>query len=425
MLKISFILNFLMAFLFANHNLLAQEVQPSVSPVPTPLVVAPESMAISPQSMVIMPEPKLVTSSTGAGSNIAPIESEASVNPSLSTFPIMTAPEWKLEGGFGFKTYLQPSSNYSKNNFSGASLNILGRKALKKSDSQLQNEYFVQGSFDLLSKTESQSGHFFPVLRDAFVESRNSEVSRFFRLGYFLSPMLERERSFWQGYRLGVERAGLWERYSYLKTTDAGFEYGSLSTELQWRVGFANTDAEKATPMIQKDIFLLWEVLPQAEASFYGGMSFVKGWYEGLPLNTNNKDRGFIWWGYRNPNGLQFTFEGFSAIDAVDGLKTPVAEGADFSLKAGELVRAFGGAFLIGQNFEWNSQKFRLDFKLEQLDPDIAKALNSVKDSTIAISVPNEVGQFTLSLENMELEKSHSIGNKQRTSIRVDYTIDI
>lgn len=408
MLKISFIFNFLMVFLFANHNLLAQESQLSVSPLPTPLVVAPESTP--------------VTSSTGTISNIVPVESEVSSNHKLA---LLNVPEWKLEGGFGLKSYLQPSSNYSKNNFSGILLNILGRKALKKSDTQLQNDYFVQGSFDLFSKTESQSGHFIPVLRDAFVESRNSEVLRIFKLGYFLSPMLERERSFWQGYRIGIERAGLWERYSYLKTTEAGFEYGSLGTEQQWRVGFANTDAERATPMIQKDIFLLWEVLPQAEASFYGGMSFIKGWYEGLPINTNNKDRGFIWWGYRNPNGLQFTFEGFSAIDAVDGLKAPVAEGADFSLKAGELVRAVGGAFLIGQNFEWNSQKFRLDFKIEQLDPDIAKALNSVKDSTFAVSVPNEVGQFTLSLENMELEKSHSIGNKQRTSIRLDYTLDI
>jgi hypothetical protein len=440
-LKIKFLIVFLLVFLLTSIELMAVDAQPSVSPMPSPLIFSPDSVGAKnsvPEDTRELPA-VMQTIETQISSEISseippevpseiPPEKpsdipQTRVKPGVKLAP--TAIDWRVEGGFGFKSIFQPLANYSKNFFSGPSLNVLGRKQLVSLTSHSPDEYFVQGSFDLFAKTEAQSGHFLPLLRDAFFESRNHTSQRMLKLGYFLSPMLERERSFWKAYRLGGERSGLWERYSYLKSTEAGFEYGSLRSKTQLRFGFTNADAEKSDPMIQKDVFLFWEVLPQERASFYGGLGAQKGWYEGLPLKANNKDRAFIWWGYQNPRGLQITLEGFAAKDAVDGLKKPVAEGVDLLAKAGKVVNARGAALLLGNNYEWLSQKFRLEFKIDQLDPDTDKDFTSVQSNTMLISFPDDFGEITFSVENMYLEKYHSIGHKQRSTLRLDYLVEI
>jgi hypothetical protein len=396
--KIKLGVYFLSVFLFLNNSVFAEDSQlgesarlePLSTPLANPLII------VNPESSNISAGTKLLKDSV-----------------------------FLIDGSFGFKTYFEPSSSYLKNSFEGHFLNLLGRKQIKKDGIQLQNEYFIEASFDFFSASDSQTGHFLPVLRDAFLESENEDTSRFFRIGYFTSPMIKRERSFWNGYRLGLERSGLWEKYSYLKTTESGFEFGSLNPKQQWRFGFLNTDAEQAMPISQKDIFLLWEVLPQNQESYYGGINIQKGWYDGLPIKTNNMDRGFLWWGFRDIKGFQFTIEGFSALDAVDGIKKPIAEDADFTSKAGSLVRALGEALLIGYNFEWNSQKFRVDFKMDELDPDLDKGFNSVHSNTISITIPHELGQFSLSIDDLKLQKDHSIGNKARTTVSIDYLIQI
>jgi hypothetical protein len=440
MLKYNLKFCFLVVFLFATLRLMAEDEQPGVS---LPTMLMPNLEIHDPQ----YPEqqiPPLMNENQESeesqqqqqqqeGQQASPsplinenIEREDSSRVSKSQLKLVSGSiDWRIDGSFGIKGYIQPLSNYSKNYFSGAHLNILGRKQLKFEDVELKNEYFVQSSFDIFAKTEVQSGHFFPLLRDAFLETRTNAGSRILKLGYFLSPMIERERSFWKGYQSGLERAGLWERYSYLKSTEVGLEYGSLNSHLQWRVGFTNTDAEKAEAMAQKDIFLLWEVVPQELDAFYGGVSVQKGWYDGLPLKTSNKDRGFIWWGYRNTNGLQLTIQGFGSVDAVDGLKKPVAEGIDLLEMGGQLVKAKGAAFLIGHNYEWENQKFRLDLKIDELDPDTDRKYTSVQSNSLALTVPQELGQITLGFENTFLEKNHSIGSKQRSTIRLDYIIEI
>jgi hypothetical protein len=62
---------------------------------------------------------------------------------------------------------------------------------------------------------------------------------------------------------------------------------------------------------------------------------------------------------------------------------------------------------------------------MDELDPDLDKGFNSVHSNTISITIPHELGQFSLSIDDLKLQKDHSIGNKARTTVSIDYLIQI
>lgn len=332
---------------------------------------------------------------------------------------------WSAEGGFGIKVFLLPPASYTKNTFNGTYLNLSAHQQIKPINNAQSKTYSLVASMDFFDKTDNLSSHFYPTLRDIYWMTIDEEQGRVLRIGYFLSPMIEQERRFWKGYLLGRDRAGLWEHYAYLKTTEAGIDYGSVGQPVRWRIGFMNTDAEKADPMIQKDILASIELLPLDASSIFAGVCLQKGWYEGLPIKLNNKDRGFLWVGQQVADGVSWTIELFNALDAVDGIKKPIAESVDLLQRGGQLVHAHAVAILLGKNFENYGRKFRVDLRVDDLDPDLDRKFNSLQANTLIISVPQDIGQMSFSLENLYLQKEHSIGSKLRSTVRLDYIFQL
>jgi hypothetical protein len=112
-------------------------------------------------------------------------------------------------------------------------------------------------------------------------------------------------------------------------------------------------------------------------------------------------------------------------LDAVDGIKKNVAEGIDLNQRGGQLVHASGVSALFGKNFENFSRKFRVDLRLDELDPDIVRKFNSLQSNALILSFPQDVGALSLSLENLYLQKEHSLGSKMRSTFRLDYVFKL
>lgn len=327
--------------------------------------------------------------------------------------------KWSLLTSFGIGVHNSPVSKYSKNAFAGNILLIGAQKKIGQSSK-------VKGSLDFFNKKDATSSSYVPILKESFWEKTEAGESRFLRIGNFLSPAIVRERAFWPGFKYGPSRSGAWEKYGYNNGIDSGFEYGSLDPSSQptssWSFGVINIDGTKAEIMTQKELFFLWEkpVNVEAQNSFFTGILLSKGWYEGLPATTNNKDRVYVWLGQKLSSGWHWSLQGMNAADAVDGMGSSVADGAELITQIGKVAYASSLSFITGVPFSWQEKKYNLSLKVENLDPDSGLKNNSLQSQTLFLCTPEESGEICLSYENMFHESQHSLGPQNKANTRLD-----
>lgn len=247
--------------------------------------------------------------------------------------------------------------------------------------------------------------------------------SRQLRIGYFISPWIELERAYWSGYLLGDQSAALWEHSGYNHYTEVGIDYGTLLNvnhtfnmdkkfllpQFQWKFGVVSADGVSGQPMYQKDFYGLL----QWSDEYFFGVGAQVGWYAGLPTTANQKNRSFYWFGLQSKE-FSWMLQGYESVDAVDGITTRVADGADFTDVPGTVVYGQGVGLCFSENFsgfenDKSNEGFQLSLRQDYMNPDKKRTKKSEWSTQASVKFPWRIGQIVFSVAQLKFDDNHGL----------------
>ncbi len=321
-------------FLFLNLNFVFLESSsfaqvPDRQPAPTPPTSQLPSKTESSLVPIVVPPP-----------NSSP----------LVAGPPTASSAWEIEGEFVFdlRLHQKPSSLSGVGAFQAPWLSLAFTR-----DFEDETELIIEALTATPSSGTTEINFRQVAVKVPNVIGRSTDLA----VGLISNGFFSLQQKFWPNRRTAAEFAFPLHRYGYTPDTDYGFELQTFLSDT-WTMGLQFSNGEgrgKPETGLRKD-FSFW--LAREWSSIDGrswllGLYGVRGGYEAIAIDSNNKDRSQISVASTQSEGFSGGAEYSWAWDPADALNGVAADQVNLTTFAGTRVAGIGYAGYL--SYDWKS----------------------------------------------------------------------